>query len=667
MSILYILAQAAVVAPATPPPAQQEGIVSYGPEFFAALQPNTALDMVQRLPGFSLDTGSSVRGFEGAAGNVLIDGERPSSKTDGVDQILQRMQASQVARIDVIRGGAPGIDMQGKTVIANVIRKPGGGVRGLFAYAEQEAQNGQHSWAMRLEGSGRVGPRSWEAGLFAGHFIDDGDGDGPRTRFDGAGKPLLLGNIHVHGFAGQVILTGAVETPLAGGHLRVNGRLFSNPYDQNDTDFITSPDVHQETEHDDDNVISSELGARYSHPLGGRATSEFVFLRQDKDEKIAADFRAPADAELFQLDNRTAETIGRAVLKLQQTPALSWEAGGEGAYNTLTSQTRFSQNGAAVALPAANVMVEEKRAELFGKGVWRPTSTITIEAGVREEGSQISSSGDVTLQKSLYFTKPRVALTWAPDADDQVRARYERVVGQLDFSAFVASQNLAAGTLTAGNPNLEPEKDWVSELAYERHFWNSGALILTGRHFEITDVVDRAPFGAFDAPANIGAGTKDEEEVTLTLPLGKLGLKGGELRGDATWRQSAVTDPTTHQQREITVLHPVDWNAHFTQDLPNLRLNWGVDFFGGWRERSFRFNQIQTTKLETYVTPFLEWKPRRDISLRFELDNATRRGLKRTLQQFAGSRATSPMTFVEDRDPHFGQLYYVRLRKTFGG
>ena len=101
----------------------QTGVTSYPPEFFAFAHPNTALDMVDQLPGFALDTGSSVRGYEGAAGNVLIDGERPTAKSEGVDSILQRMLATHVARIDVIRGAAPGIDMQGKTVIANVITK----------------------------------------------------------------------------------------------------------------------------------------------------------------------------------------------------------------------------------------------------------------------------------------------------------------------------------------------------------------------------------------------------------------------------------------------------------------------------------------------------------------------------------------------------------------
>jgi len=672
LTLLIVLAQAAAaaIAPADAA-AAQPAVTSYPPAFFAAQNPSSALDMLGRIPGFSLDSGSSVRGFEGAAGNALIDGQRPSSKSDSIDQILQRIPAGKVERIDIIRGGAPGIDMQGKTVIANIVRKAGGGAHGLLAYADQTAQNGQHSWAVRAEGSGRLGVRSWEAGLFAAHFIDDGAGDGPRERVDGAGKPLLSGRIHSHGFAGQVVLTGAFETPLAGGQLRLNTRLFSNPYNFNETDFITLPDTHQQTEHDDDNTTQGEFGARYARALGPRGSTELVALRQDKHEIIAADFRAPADAENFRLDNRTAESIVRGVLKFQQRSALSWEAGGEAALNTLDSQTRFALNGAPVALPAANVSVEEKRGEVFAKGVWRPTPSLTVEGAIREEGSKITSSGDVALQKTLYFTKPRVALTWAPNADNQLRFRYERVVGQLDFGAFVASQNLANGTLSAGNPNLEPEKDWVSEVAYERRFLKSGAVVLTFRHSLITDAVDRAPIflaggGAFDAPANIGAGTKDEEILNLTLPLDRLGVPGGQIRVNSTWRQSEVTDPTTHTKRAITDLHPDDWDAHFQQDLPNLNLNWGVDVFGDQWGRYFRFNEIETRKIEPYVNPFVEWKPRPDWSLRFELDNITQRGFKRTLEHFAGPRGRSQVAFTEDKDPHFGQLYYVRLRKTFG-
>ena len=109
--------------PASPAPggdSTRQGLLVFEPAFFADARPDTALDMIARLPGFGLDGGDSgTRGFAGAAGNVLIDGVRPSTKSDDLEQILRRISAAGVARIELIRGGAPGIDMQGRSVIAN--------------------------------------------------------------------------------------------------------------------------------------------------------------------------------------------------------------------------------------------------------------------------------------------------------------------------------------------------------------------------------------------------------------------------------------------------------------------------------------------------------------------------------------------------------------------
>src|SRR4051812_35837833 len=65
---------AAVTAPAN-------GVIPYPAAFFANFRPTSAFDMVGRVPGFSFDGGEQVRGFAGSAGNVLIDGERPSAKS----------------------------------------------------------------------------------------------------------------------------------------------------------------------------------------------------------------------------------------------------------------------------------------------------------------------------------------------------------------------------------------------------------------------------------------------------------------------------------------------------------------------------------------------------------------------------------------------------------
>ena len=96
---------------------------SYSDEFFQQFNPQTALDMVKHIPGFNLDTGDNVRGFGAGAGNVLIDGNRPTSKRGGIQDALLRVPASQVLRIELIRGSASTGEAAGQSIVANVIRK----------------------------------------------------------------------------------------------------------------------------------------------------------------------------------------------------------------------------------------------------------------------------------------------------------------------------------------------------------------------------------------------------------------------------------------------------------------------------------------------------------------------------------------------------------------
>ena len=48
---------------------------AYDAAFFAQFNPQNALDMINQTPGFSLNGGEDRRGFSGAVGNLLIDGE----------------------------------------------------------------------------------------------------------------------------------------------------------------------------------------------------------------------------------------------------------------------------------------------------------------------------------------------------------------------------------------------------------------------------------------------------------------------------------------------------------------------------------------------------------------------------------------------------------------
>ena len=99
------------------------GSRKFDPDFFAAYAPVTALDMVRRIPGFSIDQGEGRRGFGENAGNVLIDGDRPATKSDDIITILSRIPASQVAFISLSEQAGADTETQGQGQVVNVVRK----------------------------------------------------------------------------------------------------------------------------------------------------------------------------------------------------------------------------------------------------------------------------------------------------------------------------------------------------------------------------------------------------------------------------------------------------------------------------------------------------------------------------------------------------------------
>ena len=657
-----------VLQPPAPTGQSSSGVTSYPASFFAAFQPNTVNDMLDHLPGFVFDDGDSVRGFAGAAGNVLIDGDRPTSKNDDLYNVLRRIQPSQVERIDIIRGGAPGIDMQGKTVMANVIRKTGAGDSLMIAVADSWVMHdGRQEPAIRVEASHSDGGKTLEGGLLFSGFNDDGAGDGPEVRHYATGETeRLKDNTEAGGI--QVTGTGAYTTPLFGGKFKVNGQFFGQSYlyDETDQDRIVA--AQSSLEHDHQNKEQGELGLTYTRKFGDKLSVETLYIQQLQGEDYLSLYYAPQDGEHFREQHTNGESILRSTVTYTASNSLTFEAGAEGAYNWLHSHTSYDVNGAQQAIPAADVDVTELRGEGFGKATWVASPQWTFEAGLRLEGSHIASTGDVVLQKTLFYPKPRVVATWSPTKVDQFRVRLEQEVGQLDFNDFVASSSLTTGQIHAGNPNLNPQQAGVIEVAYERRFWTTGDVSVTYRHSQLTDVVDRAPVfspsGDYDAPANIGAGKKDELIVAFNTPLDPFGVPGGQLKANYTWRTSSVTDPTTGAERSISGLRPLVGEIDFTQNIPKWKLNWGLTYNAGWREEYFRFSQIEVDSWRPNGTAFVEFRPIPNLAIRAELDDISA-DYRRNLEVFPDARNLTAMSYSARRDLYFGPVPYFRVRKTF--
>ena len=663
-----LLAAAAPGARAADAPPAGASVIGYPAAFFAAMNAPTAYDMLLRLPGFTLDDGSAVRGFAGAAGNVLIDGQRPASKTDDLISILRRIPAEKVARIDLIRGGQTGIDMQGKTVVANVIRKGGGGVSGAVTVAGSKPEGMPFDPELKLEGVWRGAGRALEGSLQVYRYHDFGATDGPHDLIAPGGHVLDISPMHNEALAWQNILTAGYETPALGGRLRLNLTLEDQPYDNLSVDHFQSAGTKVERDRQD--ATDGEFGARYSRALGGDLTLELFGLQHLNKSGSNSTFDQASGRQVFRLSHFGGESVGRSVLHWRPSPMLTVDGGGEYAYNRVTTRTGLSLNGAALSVPAGNVTVSEDRAEGFATATWRPVAELTLEGGARLEHSTIASSGDVALSKTLTFLKPRLVATWTPDRADQVRLRIEHEVGQLDFSQFVANAALNGVGVTAGNPDLTPQQDWTVEAAYERHFWRDGVAALGVQQLWLTDVIDRAPvFGAsgvFDAPANIGPGTQTNLTVSWTLPLTRLGVPGMTVRGVGTWRFSRVTDPTTHAARSISGQHGFDGELRLDQDLPRWKLSWGIDSSLEMIERVFRFNEIDTRRRGSSDIVYVVYDPRPGLNIRVDIDNFGRRPLKLIRDVYAGPRDRAPLSLVDYQDRRYGMALFVRIRQTFG-
>jgi outer membrane receptor protein involved in Fe transport len=661
------------VSTVTPPPPATEGgpastVTPYLATFFAASQPNTARDMVDRLPGFLFDDGDAVRGFAGAAGNVLIDGVRPSSKSDDLDSILRRIPASQVDRIDLIRGGAPGIDMQGKTVMANVIRKTGAANTGLIAAAlNQVPGQGRVTPTIRLEGTHRQDGAALEGSLVIGQFFDDGAGVGPEVITAPNGAPIQTLHDDTKGGGGVFTATGAYTTPLFGGTFRTNAQLFGQQYlyDERDQD-VSARFIQPTLDHRRQSQEQGEIGLTFDRAFGPKLATETLFIQQLQGEDYLEPFSTIGDTERFREQHTNGESILRSTATYNYAPNLTVVVSAEGAYNWLNSHTSFIENGAAEALPAANVQVTELRGEVSGKATWVINPQFTLEAGLRYEASHITSAGDVVFEKTLTYPKPRLVLTWSPDPADQFRFRIEETVGQLDFNNFIAISSLTTGQIFTGNPNLTPQQALVYEAAYERRFWKSGDFSVTYRHSNLVDVIDRAPVvspaGDFDDPANIGGGTEDDLITALNVPIDRFGVAGGLIKANLTWRKSRVTDPTTGEQRPLGNLRPREGEIDFNQDLPKWKLTWGATYNLGWRQPYYSFNQVEIDNFRQFGTLFVEYRPKPGLSVRGEIDDIGA-DFRRTLEVYPDLRSTTSLQDIDIRSLYYAPTLYLRVRQ----
>jgi hypothetical protein len=669
------------------PAPSQAATPRYNLDYFASQNPKTALDLVNWLPGFTFSAGdASVRGLSGASGNVLIDGERPADKNFTLNQILQRIAVSQVEYVEVIRGSAANVDMLGQSVVANVVRKKTAADSGALSASQGYFISGHHAPSLTLEGTQHDGQgRTLSGALSLSKYVEASGGDGPQFRRNAAGAVLGERSVNLAAAGWTGFAFGVFQTPAWQGLLGLNGNLAWTDYNNREIDQIHLPAqaVTSLREHLGGPLggqLQGQVGANFKRSFGDSITSETVALLRLRGQSFSSRLTAPASSQFFSERDHTGELTGRSTLRYQQAANLTFELGLEGAYNWLGTNSSFQFNPFSIPLPNARAAVSEARGEGSAKLIWKAGPVLELEGGIRLEASTIISHADVRQETSLFYPKPRLALTYTPTNADQVRLRLEREVGQLDFNNYVASSALDTGSIRAGNVSIVPQQEWTAEIAYERRFWSGGVASLTYRHSLLSDVVDRVPIrdpanvaASFDAPGNIGSGLQDALVAALTLPLDRLGLDHAQIKASGTFQWSSVTDPTTGLKRGITNLNPKEYSIDFRQDWPEWRASWGASLVTpcfasitakGCTRSQYRFNEIDILHAAPALGLFAEYQPMPDIFLRLEASNILGAVYERAVNIYGGPRDAIPLSYVDDRRLDSSPSVKISLRQT---
>lgn len=585
-------------APETTP-----GATIYTMDDFSQYAPRTALEMVSRIPGFSIqgdDDGS--RGFGQASGNVLINGQRVSGKSNGATESLDRISASSVVRLELVDASAFEIaGLSGHVV--NVITHGDGVVSGTWRWRARFRDNLPPFYnGLNLTLSGGQGDISWS--FEAESDPERGASNGPEFVTDGSGNPLQRREEDFTYAAEYVSVSGSVGwTPASGaiGNLNAKATLFQPDRKETSKLFpVDGPEGRRLYEGAEDEVFV-EIGGDYEFGLGPGRLKAIGLVRREDSPIIDRVFRGNFDGtdiseSLFTRDIEEGEYILRTEYGLAFEDGSDWQFALEGAFNYLDQQSALatSQGGNALQpqdLPNANSRVEEQRGELSLTHGRRLAQNLTAQISLGAEMSELSQSGDSENMRT--FTRPKgfASLSWQAKPSLKLVTRFEREVGQLDFFDFVSSVNLSAGNGQNGNPDIVPEQSWKLSAQAEKYFGGWGAATVEVFYSDIEDIVDRVPIGTGDGPGNLESAWRAGVEWDATVKFDKIGFAGGELSLEGNYYESEVDDPLTGLAREINDSEYYWTFAELRQDVPKTDWAWGIGFERYKRNPYFRLDE----------------------------------------------------------------------------
>jgi len=685
---------------------ENEGVrIVYDEKYFSGFNAVTAEDLLKRIPGIQdilkeaqaqAQSGTSARrGFGSTGDQILIDGRRLSGKNNNIAAALRRIQATQVLKIEVIRGAAPDLDVRTAGVVLNVVLKESlvsditSWETSLTHYSDGNVKPGG-----QLSYSGDTGALSYSlavAAIPAHDFLDRYD-----LFIKPGGDPFLRQeeeqlkdrtDLELTANLNYVFLNGDV----ANLNTRFSRRDLTETEPSRQFDLFGGEQTFTGTFFQLRNldVKTWEVGGDYEHIIKDGSAIKLRFLINSKIENSR---RAFSEIPLsgaediyrvqFQFPKRS-EKIVRTSYTFNVSRTGSIELGGEAAINELDQLVQLftTETGAMVEVPLFNPdsKIDENRFETFTTYTWRPITSLQVDAAIDTEYSRLRQVGtDVNQTRSLFYVRPRIDVRYDYSKLIQFRGRAERTVSQLNFTDFVSGFNTddnVTDVVEAGNPSLVPQKAWEYDFTLERRLMNDeGVWALRLYYFNIENLIDRVPVGdgTVAATGNIGPAKELGLQLTSGLRLRRFGLSGASIDASYLLRHTSATDGFTGQKRRMHFLADRLWSANFRHDTSWHNLSYGISTSGFGRGGNigsalygFDVDYTDIIRRRVDISGFIEVKPFDGITMRLDAKRILKRGATRDRIFFVGNRANRILKQTEFREGTFQREVKLSLRGAF--
>lgn len=663
--------------------------VVYEAAFFSQFSPANALQMVQRVPGFTLESGSSeVRGFAQAAGNVVINGQRPSSKSDTLDTVLARIPASRVRRIEVAPGNEFGADYAGKPQVVNLVLTDEGGLAGTVEGRLAREYTGRLMPKASAALTYRRGASSFSASLSYQRYNMLSEEGFDRV----AALPSLQEleyrertSRNTEPFTVASFGWALEQAPDRSAHL--NAKISFDKWTLSDASdvFVGGSEVRDELYWEDHLWRTQELSGDVTRPLGGGAIKLNLLgthrhRRNDDGFEVAAGDDALGG--FYQdFDDYRDERLARLAWSHPALAGWNVELGAEGAFNRLRTDLNVFDVDAGgertpVALPVDDATVSEYRAEGFANAGRALNSDLRLDLGANFEVSRLSVAGDVQARRTLKFFKPKASLDWTPGLW-HVQLGAKRTVAQLRFEDFVSGASFDTGQVDGGNAELQPQRKWEFLLTADRKVFGDGRVKLDLGYNAVSMVQDRIPLKALDpltgelansgldAPGNLGSGRELIARTNLDLPLSRVGIRGGRLSLSGAYLDTSVRDPYTLADRHFSGASLFVYSAAFRQDLA--RFAWGLEMRGDTGATFYRLGETDSSQgISPRVSAFVEYRQSSRTTVTIGADNLTDAGSKRWRTFYEPDRTVPDPVEQEYRERRPHTLLYLLVKHNFG-